>query len=99
MQGSHLGRATVDNEQLRHGLLDLDDGVVGETLRLTQEGYVGINTTSPGAMLDVNGSFRALGTGYFNGTLAAGSYMCTLQVQPARRRTSSSSVNLDIPTG
>ena len=49
-------------------------GSLVETLRLTQEGYVGINTTSPGARLDVNGSFRALGASYFNGTIAAGSW-------------------------
>ena len=40
-------------------------GSLVETLRLTQEGYVGINTTSPGARLDVNGSFQALGSRLF----------------------------------
>ena len=49
-------------------------GSLVEALRLTQEGYVGINTASPGLTLDVNGTFRAQSTSYFNGTIAAGSW-------------------------
>jgi hypothetical protein len=40
-----------------------------ESMRITHNGNVGINDTTPSYKLDVNGTFRATGTGTFGGSV------------------------------
>jgi hypothetical protein len=47
-----------------------DTGTLNDALIINEVGNVGIGTASPGKLLDVNGTFRAIGEAFFNGTSA-----------------------------
>jgi hypothetical protein len=44
----------------------------GDVLILDENGYLGLNDTTPSYRLDVNGTFRAVGASYLNSTLSVG---------------------------
>jgi hypothetical protein len=70
----HQLNITVDSEstagaKINLGFRDMDGTNESTKFTVLDTGSVGIGTTSPGKLLDVNGTFRAIGEAFFNGAI------------------------------